>query len=249
MARVKRNITWSAPLILAIDNSTLYGNVALTSPQGVLAERSLLSRLTHSKRLLTALEEILTESEIDWSDLAAVAVCLGPGSFTGLRISLATVKGIAMATNLPLIGVSSLDGLAAQLPFTRHQICAMVDARKQEVYTAFYKSNHHGEVQRRSDYLVLGAEALVGRISEPTIFAGDGVAVYGDYLHKMLGDMALFAPKEIIFPRAATIGSLALSLYAQKIFLDPASATPLYVRASDAEIQRRKKTEQPGSRP
>lgn len=216
MAHVKRNITWSAPLILAIDNSTLYGNVALTSPEGVLAERSLLSRLTHSKRLLTVLDDILTESDLAWSDLAAVAVCLGPGSFTGLRISLATVKGIAMATNLPLIGVSSLDALAAQLPFAQHQICAMVDARKQEVYTAFYKSNNRGGVQRRSDHLVMGPEALATRITEPTIFVGDGVAVYGDELAKVLGDMALFAPKEIIFPRAATIGNMALCLYAQK---------------------------------
>ena len=81
MAHVKKNISWSTPLILAIDNSTMYGNVALTSPEGLLAEHILLSRLTHSKRLLGSLENILDESEIEWQQLAAVAVCLGPGSF------------------------------------------------------------------------------------------------------------------------------------------------------------------------
>lgn len=241
MAHVKRNISWSRPLILAIDNSTMYGNVALTSPNGLLAERTLLSRLTHSKRLLASLQEILSESDLDWHQLDAVAVCLGPGSFTGLRIGLATVKGIAMASGLPLLGVSSLDGLANQLPFAIHQICPILDARKHEIYAAFYNSSAKGEIERISDYLVMPPEQLAGKIDRPTIFVGDGVDVYGEYLQETLGPKALLAPEHIIFPRAATIGKLALAQYHQKQFLDPASAVPYYIRASDAEIQRRKK--------
>lgn len=241
MAHVKQNISWSSPLILAIDNSTLYGNVALTSPDGLLAERSLLSKLTHSKRLLSSLDELLKESNLDWDKLDAVAVCLGPGSFTGLRIGLATVKGIAMATDLPLIGISSLDGLASQLPFAKHQICSILDARKHEIYAAFYESNVAGEVERISDYLVMPPEELAQKIKQPTIFVGDGVNVYGDFLTETLGSLALFAPEHIIFPRAASIGKLALSKFSQNQFLDPSSAVPLYIRASDAEIQRNKK--------
>ncbi len=241
MAHVKKNISWSAPLILAIDNSTMYGNVALTSPEGLLAERTLLSRLTHSKRLLGSLDDILKESDLEWHQLDAIAVCLGPGSFTGLRIGLSTVKGIAMATDLPLIGISSLDGLANQLPFAKQQICTILDARKHEVYAAFYKSNESGEVERTSDYLALPPEELLGQIDQPTIFVGDGVNVYGDLLRESLGDKALFAPEHIIFPRAASIGKLALRSFHEKQFLDPASAVPLYIRASDAEIQLKKK--------
>ncbi|MEN8257696.1 MAG: tRNA (adenosine(37)-N6)-threonylcarbamoyltransferase complex dimerization subunit type 1 TsaB [Thermodesulfobacteriota bacterium] len=241
MAHVKKKISWRAPLILAIDNSTMYGNVALTSPEGLLAERTLLSRLTHSKRLLGSLDDILEESELDWQQLDAIAVCLGPGSFTGLRIGLSTVKGIAMATGLPLIGISSLDGLANQLPFAGQQICTILDARKHEIYAAFYKSNEKGEVERSSDYLVMAPEELSAQIAQPTIFVGDGVNVYGDLLKETLGTNALFAPEHIIFPRAAAIGKLALKMYPQKQFLDPVSVTPLYIRASDAEIQRQKK--------
>lgn len=241
MAHVKQQSTWTAPLILAIDNATMYGNVALTSPLGLLAEHTLLSRLTHSKRLLNSLENILQESDLDWHQLDALAVCLGPGSFTGLRIGLATVKGIAMATGLPLIGVSSLDGLAHQLPFARHQICTVLDARKHEIYAAFYESNHQGEVARTSDYLVMPPEELAAGIQRPTIFVGDGIEVHGELLRHCLGDLALFAPAHIILPRAATIGKLALDLYQHKSFLDPAAAAPLYIRASDAEIQRTKK--------
>ncbi len=241
MAHVKKNISWSQPLILAIDNATMYGNVALTSAEGLLAEHSLLSHLTHSKRLLSSLENILQENELDWHQLDAVAVCLGPGSFTGLRIGLATVKGIAMATGLPLIGISSLDGLANQLPFARHQICPILDARKHEIYAAFYESNAGGDIARTSDYLVMAPEQFVEKIDRPTIFVGDGVNVYGDFLKETLGDKALFAPEHIIFPRAATIGKLALGHFQHHQFLDPAGAVPLYIRASDAEIQRQKK--------
>ncbi len=241
MAHVKKNISWSQPLILAIDNSTMYGNVALTSPDGLLAERILLSRLTHSKRLLASLADILTESELDWPQLDAVAICLGPGSFTGLRIGLATAKGIAMATGLPLIGISSLDGLASQLPFASQQICPILDARKHEIYAALYGSSASGEVERTSDYLVMPPEQLVEKIDRPTIFVGDGVNVYGEYLKEALGPKALFAPEHIIFPRAAAIAKLALSHYHREQFLDPASAVPHYIRASDAEIQRQKK--------
>lgn len=237
----KKKECWSPPLILAIDNSTMYGNVALTSPDGLLAEHSLLSRLTHSKRLLASLENMLQENELDWHQLDALAVCLGPGSFTGLRIGLATIKGIAMATGLPLIGISSLDGLACQLPFARHQICPLLDARKHEIYTAFYQSSTDGMVERQGRYLVMPPEELLQIIDRPTIFVGDGVNVYGDLLKEGLGSKALFAPEHIIFPRAATIGKLALERFEKKEFLDPALAVPLYIRASDAEIQRRKK--------
>lgn len=241
MAHVKRNISWSQPLILAIDNSTMYGNVALTSPDGLLAEHTLLSRLTHSKRLLSSLANMLQESDLDWHQLDALAVCLGPGSFTGLRIGLSTVKGIAMATGLPLIGISSLDGLAHQLSFARHQICTILDARKHEIYAAFYASSPSGAVERTSDYLVMPPDQLAGQIDQPTIFVGDGVNIYGDFLKEALGAKALFAPEHIIFPRAATIGKLALGHYDNQQFLDPASAVPLYIRASEAEIQRQQK--------
>ena len=94
--------------------------------------------MTHSKRLLGSIEYIMQHCEMSWYDIDGIAISLGPGSFTGLRIGLATTKGLAMAAGLPLIGVSSLDGLAAQLPYAEHLICSVLDARKKEVYAASF---------------------------------------------------------------------------------------------------------------
>lgn len=230
-----------SPLILALENSGMCGSIALISNSHCIAENSMLSKLTHSKRMLSSLERLLLETETEWSDIDAIAISLGPGSFTGLRIGLSTVKGLAMATGTPLIGVSSLDGLATQFNFTSMLICPLLDARKKETYTAFYRSDGHGNVSRISDYLVLPPEDIIEQINEPTLFIGDGAEAYRELLHDRLGDRAVFAPAQLNFAKASSIGFLALPLWQQKKFLNPASAVPIYIRPSDAEINFNKK--------
>lgn len=224
------------PLILAIENSGLCGSVALVSGDTCIAEQSLLSRLTHSKRLLASIERIMEECQATWENIDAIAVSLGPGSFTGLRIGLGTVKGLAMATNRPLIGISSLEGLASQFSCASVPVFPVFDARKKEVYTACFQPDGRGGLIRRGDYLVLSPENLCGQISGPVILAGDGAALYAELFKAKLGDNAILAPEQIFFPRAASIGFLALERLKNREFLDPAHCTPLYVRASDAEI-------------
>ncbi len=224
------------PLILAIENSGMCGSVALVSGGHCIAEQSLFSRLTHSKRLLHTIERVMHESGVEWPQLGAIAISLGPGSFTGLRIGLSTVKGLSFAASIPLIGVPTLDALACQLEYTGKFVCPIIDARKQEVYTAFYRSDKKGVMRRQSDYLVISAENLAKMIHEPTIFVGDGIAVHGELLRERLGEQAVFAPDHLYFARASAVGFLALAYWRQKEFLNPASCTPLYVRASDAEI-------------
>ena len=236
MAHTQKDISKTPPLILAIENSGLCGSVALVSGSHCIAEQSLLSRLTHSKRLLTTIDRLLAESQVDWPQVDAMAISLGPGSFTGLRIGLSTVKGLAMATGIPLIGVSTLDGLAGQFSHTDKAVCPVLDARKKEVYTALYRANDEGLMERQSDYLVTSPEKLAEQITEPTVFMGDGTAVYGNLLREKLGDLALFAPEQLYFAKASSIGFCALSLFAQNQFLDTASCVPLYIRPSDAEI-------------
>jgi len=231
------------PLILAIENAGLCGSVALVSGSNCIAEQSLLSTLTHSQRLLATVERVLEECRTTWSELDAIAVSLGPGSFTGLRIGLSTGKGFSLATSLPLIGVPTLDGLAAQFGFTAMPVCPILDARKNEVYTALYQADGNGCMQRQGEYLVISPLELAGQISEPTLFCGDGIAVHGDLLREKLGGLAVFAPEQLYFPRAASIGFLALDRWRNKEFLDPAGCVPLYVRASDAEINLRSKNQ------
>ncbi len=241
MAHTGKHMPPQAPLILTIENSGMCGSIALISGSHCIAEHSLLSKLTHSKRLLSTLDRVMVETETHWSDIDAIAISLGPGSFTGLRIGLSTVKGLAMATGIPLIGISSLDGLACQFSFTSQLICPLLDARKKEVYAALYRASENGCIELISDYLVLPPAELIGRIDEPTIFIGDGVEVYRDLLQEKLGRNALFANGHLNFAKASSIGFLALAKWQQKDFLDPASVTPTYIRPSDAEINFNKK--------
>ncbi len=245
MAHTSKDMLRQAPLILALENSGLCGSIALISGSHCIAEHSQLSRLTHSKRMLSSLERLMQETETEWNEIDAIAISLGPGSFTGLRIGLSTVKGLAMASGTPLIGVSSLDGLAGQFGFTSLLICPLLDARKKEIYAAFYRSDKNGNVSRISDYLVAPPEDIIAQINEPTLFIGDGTEVYKELLHDKLGDQAIFAPPQLNFAKASSIGYLALPLWQQKHFLDPASAGPIYVRPSDAEINFNKKKKAP----
>jgi tRNA threonylcarbamoyladenosine biosynthesis protein TsaB len=239
MAPDTKDLTRQPPLILAVENSGMCGSIALVSGSHCIAEQSLLSKLTHSQRLLATVERVMTECRVAWEMIDAIAISLGPGSFTGLRIGLSTVKGLALATSIPLIGVPTLDGLASQFTGTAMPLCPILDARKNEVYTALYQTDDRGIMQRRSEYLVIPAAELAGQITEPTLFAGDGIAVHSGLLREKLGELAVFAPEQLYFAKASSIGFLALSRWRKKEFLDPGGCVPLYVRASDAEINLR----------
>jgi len=232
----------NGPLILALENSSLCGSVALVSPGGCLAESSLATTKTHSKRLLPAIQQVMADSGTNWQALSAIAVSAGPGSFTGLRIGMTTAKGLAMATGKPLIAVSSLTTLACQLPWATQLICPLLDARKQEVYAAFYRAGKDGIPRRCGDIEAITPEALAQKIDEDVIFIGDGVEIYREILEKGVRAQVSFANPAVFFLRAAALGASALVKWQRGEFLDTASATPDYIRLSEAEINRRDQT-------
>ncbi|MBU4176818.1 MAG: tRNA (adenosine(37)-N6)-threonylcarbamoyltransferase complex dimerization subunit type 1 TsaB [Desulfurivibrionaceae bacterium] len=226
----------SAPVILALETATTCGSLALVAEGRCLAEYSLNTSITHSRRLLSGIDWLLAQCELSWPHIGAIAVSLGPGSFTGLRIALSTAKGLCMATGKPLLGVGTLDGLAGQFPYSSLPICPVVDARKNEIYTALYRCNQHGVAEKTTGPMVIKPERLQEFITTPTLLVGDGLPLYGQLLKELLGESALLASPEICFARAAAIGSLAWDLFRQGSFLNPATAVPIYVRASDAEL-------------
>jgi len=232
-------MTDSDRYILAVDTATPCSTVALTcgsrAAGRVLALLSVSSRVTHSRRLLVAIDRLLSDSGIAREEIQGFAVGLGPGSFTGLRIGLATVKGLAAAAKKPLYGVSTLDVIAANIS-DRRLICSVLDARKKEVYAAFYRCDESGEARRLSEIAVLSPDELAERISEPVLMVGDGLFAYGHYWRQRLGDLVRFAPVQHWSPSAATLGLMAAELAAQGGSPDQDSAVPLYVRASDAEL-------------
>jgi tRNA threonylcarbamoyladenosine biosynthesis protein TsaB len=227
----------STPVILALETATTCGSIALVAEDRCLGEFSLNTATAHSRRLLSGIDWLLAQCDLSWPQIGAIAVGLGPGSFTGLRIALSTAKGLCMATERPLIGVGTLDGLASQFPFSSLPICPVVDARKNEIYTALYRCNHQGIQEKTTEAMVIKPERLQEFITTPTLLVGDGLPLYGPMLKEMLGDLALLAPTETCFARAASIGSAAWHLFRQGAFLDPATTVPIYVRASDAELQ------------
>ncbi len=226
-------------LILAIDTATPCSSVALTSgtrKEGrVVASLGLTGNVTHSRRLFSAIDFIMRESGIKWPEVAGIAVSLGPGSFTGLRIGVATAKGLAAAAGKLLFGVSTLDSLAAKCS-TGKLICSVLDARKKEVYAAFYRCNRDGFTDRVGDMTVMAPEKLADAIAEPVVMIGDGAVVYAELFRDVLGDKVVFAPAQLHEPSASSLGMLAGEMLLAGQQLDVAEASPVYIRSSDAEL-------------
>ncbi len=235
-------------LVLAVETSTPAGSLALLeAPPGeegrerILGEVTLAAPETHSARLMPAIDRLLRETSRTIHQVEGIALGLGPGSFTGLRIAVSTVKGLAYALRVPAAGVPTLDALAHNVPYAPVQVCPVLDARKKEVYAALFRGTGEGRLDKASEDWVLPPGELCLRIGERTLFVGDAVQNYGDLFRERLGSLALLAPPELSFPRAATVARLSLPAFRQGRTLDLFSFTPLYVRRSEAEIHYRAK--------
>lgn len=227
--------------VLGIDTSTSCGSVGLWADGRVVSEYLLDTAVTHSERLLGAIEYLLREARCPAEDLDGWAVSLGPGSFTGLRIGVSTVKGLAFATRKPVAGVSSLEVLASQIAPTSYLICPVLDARKGEVYTAFYRYDEAGLLQRLSAVQAMSPDGLALQIKERTIFVGNGVKTYGNVFRILLPSLALFPDSSLHLPRGATVARLGDERLQKGESLHLASFVPIYIRASEAEIKWRER--------
>jgi len=229
-------------LILAIDSSTPVAGVALLDEEKLIREEFVNYKLTHSETLMPMVDRILQACERSLADLTALAVTIGPGSFTGLRIGLAAIKGLSLAARLPVVGVSTLDVIAHNIVCSDTLVCPLLNARRQEVYTAFY--DNRGLFPRRlSDEIACAPrdfayEALqkaqemgASRIT----LLGDGYYPYQDLLSDCLGDRLLTAPSHLMLPRASALGSLAIERAAREDFDEVMPMRPRYVRLSEAE--------------
>jgi len=227
--------------VLGIDTSTPCGSVGLIHDDRVISEYSLNIPVTHSERLLGAIELVLREARCPLGDLDGWALSLGPGSFTGVRIGVSTVKGLAFATQKPVAGVSTLDVLASQISPTPYLICPIIGAGKEEVYTAFYHYGGGMFPRRQSEYEAISPERLVKKIEEKTIFVGNGVKAYGDFLRNSLPSLATFPPAPLHLPHGSVVAGLGLELLRKGEYLDLATFTPIYVRPSEAELKWRER--------
>ena len=226
------------PLILTIQTASPAGSVSVSNGEQLLAELNLEVRKTATEWLLPAIEKLLDMAAVAKNDLNVVAVVRGPGSFTGLRVGLATAKGLAMAVGCPLIGISSLQCLAMQAPYARLPVCVMIDARKQEVYTATYQWEQ-GRPQITSPERVVKPETLLQEINGETLFIGNGSEVYRTLIVKQLAARAHFVPTFLALPRAGAAAALALRAWEAGNTFSAEELMPVYLRPSEAELNYR----------
>lgn len=225
-------------IVLGIETATMTGSLALLDEDRLISEYTLNVRTTHSVRLMPALDWMLRDACMEKSQINGIAVSIGPGSFTGLRVGLSTAKGLALGLGIPLVGVPTLDALASNVPHAKYQICPVLDAKKKEVYTTLFRYENDVLV-RQAPYQVIPPAELINQIYERTIFLGDALDVYREFFSGELGDLAIFAPYSQRLPRAAVVAEIGLAKLKTGELLDIATSEPLYIRRADAEIKSR----------
>jgi len=226
--------------ILAVDTATKSCSVAVTEDKTVLGEITNVSEQTHAKHLLEMVHTVTRESGLTLSAMDGFAVTRGPGSFTGLRIGISSIKGLALAVNKPVVGISSLETLAQQIAPASHLVCPLIDARKGEVYTSIYRYDTDGLMPVNAEQVLTPDEA-VRKIKEPCIFVGSGAVLYHDLIIDRLGEVACFAPEHQHIIQASTVADLGRKRLERGDSGEIADLVPHYIRKSDAQLSFTKK--------
>ncbi len=219
--------------ILAIDTASKTCSVAICRDDTVRVEITDGSGETHSRHLMTMVDQALNMSGTHLQDMDALAVNRGPGSFTGVRIGISTAKGLASAGAIPLVGVSGLAALAWQACPASQMICAMLDARRNEVYCGHYRFVQ-GELVPLGPEAVCAPEEAVRDVERPCVLIGDGAQVYRSRLEALLGEDLLVGPPFRDAIRAGAIAYAALSRIARGAN-DLVQLVPMYLRPSYAQ--------------
>lgn len=224
--------------LLAIETATPVQSVALAEDDRLLAELSYEAKGQRGGLLLPAVDQVLKKAGVAARDLDAVAVSVGPGSFTGLRVGLATAKGLALGTGAALVGVPTLEALAERYGHTSVTTCALLDAYRGEVYMAVFRRNGNA-LERLSPDTVLAPEAVKTALADvegPVYLIGNGAARYRERLQAALGERACVTDEGLCaVPSAAVVARLGFRQFAGGNKPD-AEVAPIYLRRAEAEV-------------
>jgi tRNA threonylcarbamoyladenosine biosynthesis protein TsaB len=224
-------------LVLGIETSTPQTSVALGTEQGVVASASFGGARAGHESVIPAVDELLRLGGLKRASLSAVSVGLGPGLFTGMRVGMATAKTVAQVLGIPLVGFASLDLVAFAYRHSRRLICATIDARRKELFYAFYRTVPGG-VARQTPFEVASAQALAAELEargEDVLLVGNGGLVYRRQLEEAGIHVEVDAGANA-FPSAASLVELAIPRLEREEFDRVYDLQPIYVRKSDAEI-------------
>jgi len=223
--------------ILAIDTATLVSSVALATVDNLLAEITLQTKKTHSELLMPHIAKLMDMAQVAKSDLKGVAVSIGPGSFTGLRIGLSTAKTLAYALQIPMVGVPTLAAMAYGCPVPGVILAPMLDAQKRNVYQALFEW-HQGELKEIQPAIVTEVTAALESLSQqerPVIVMGESAVMYRDKIEQIGKNLILAAP-HVVIQRASSVAGLGYKLIEQGVRHDVMGLEPLYIRRSEAEV-------------
>lgn len=222
-------------LILAFDTSTRAISVALLEDERPFAELTFAVDRHHSETLLAAIDHLLRLSGREISQVELLSCTVGPGSFTGLRIGVATAKGLAFARSIPIAGISTLEALAVNQVFRGIPVCPLLDAKKNQVYCGLYQVFAEGPPEILISDRLLAIAEIMAEIQAPTIFVGDGAIKYRVALQQTLAEKALFAPSFHNRITAVAVGISGFRRYQEGKVCNAGSLKPIYLRPQSGD--------------
>ena len=225
--------------ILALDTSTALASVAIVCKERLVASSLFSADRCLSVRLVPEIDRLLEVAGVSIDNIDLFAGAIGPGSFTGVRAGIATLQGLALSTGKPCAGFSTLDLLALNFPLATYPVCAMLDARKNEVYAALYNYSASSLPMALIEDCVMAPELFLARLrtttNGPVIFAGEGAVRYHETISARMGGLALFANFPQHVGHAANGALLAREQFRNGQSVEPAQLLPVYIRPSEAE--------------
>lgn len=223
-------------LVLALDTSSKSASVAVVKDGSVMAEFLINADINHSETVMPAIAATLRIAKVDLAEVDFFSFALGPGAFTGLRIGAGIIKGLALGTGKPVVGVSSLDALACNYPADIPGICLcpMLDAKRDEVYTAVYERAPAGWKKVDPDKVIAPREFLE-KLPGRCVFLGDGATRYEGLIRELLPGRHTLLPEALGQIRASAVGALGLEEFSRGNILNLLTFTPVYLRKSPAE--------------
>ncbi len=230
--------------ILSLDSATEAATCAVIEDNKLLGEITFNYKKQHSILVMSMIDKLLKNLKTDINSLDGFVVSKGPGSFTGLRIGVSTIKGLSQGTGKPFVGVSSLDALAYNLAYTDGIICPIIDALRNNVYTGLYTFVDN-KLQLIGDHMIISIDDLISLINDKNhkvCFIGDAIYKFKEKLIDSIKDVR-FAPAHLNVVKASSLGEIGLNLLNLGVCDDLYTFSPLYLRKSQAEREYEKKME------
>ncbi|MBQ3462298.1 MAG: tRNA (adenosine(37)-N6)-threonylcarbamoyltransferase complex dimerization subunit type 1 TsaB [Clostridia bacterium] len=221
--------------VLAVDTSSNVATVAVMEDDLLLGEYILNHKKTHSQKIMPMIEQLLCDLELTASDIDIFAAAVGPGSFTGLRIGVATVKALAHATGKRVVSVGTLEALAYNVPHCEHIIVPIMDARRNNIFTASYIWDEGFKEIGEPEGITIEECVDACGIFLETVFVGDGAIIHKDYIVEKLGDKAIFPHGAVLNSRASSVAAIAMERAKKGETQSYLEMKPFYIKKSQAE--------------